>query len=126
MGFSQTQMEEKFDRIVDFAGLAEFINAPLRTYSSGMMMRLGFSIATDVDPDVLIIDEILGVGDEEFQKKCQKRMERFHEKGTTILFVSHSMESVQSLCTRAVWIEEGKIQASGPVCEVVDAYRKHA
>ena len=123
-GFSRAQMEHKFDRIVEFAELASFIDAPLRTYSSGMVVRLGFAIASDVDPDILIIDEVLAVGDEAYQQKCLARMERFRAKGTTILFVSHSLESIRSICDRAIWIDEGRVRWSGPVDEVARAYRE--
>ncbi len=122
LGFSRTEMQEKFDRIVDFAELWDFIDAPLRTYSSGMQMRLGFAIASDVSPDLLIIDEILAVGDEAFQEKCMHRMQGFREDATTILFVSHSLRSVLDLCDRCIWIDNGRIQAAGATGEVIDAY----
>jgi ABC-2 type transport system ATP-binding protein len=122
LGFSQKEMERRFDSIVDFSELAAFIDAPLRTYSSGMVARLGFSIASDAAPDILIIDEVLEVGDEAFQKKCQERMEKFRRQGTGILFVSHSMDDVQRVCERAIWIDGGRIIASGPSAEVVHSY----
>jgi ABC-type polysaccharide/polyol phosphate transport system ATPase subunit len=123
LGFSRGEMDEKYDSILDFAELESFIDAPLRTYSSGMVMRLGFAIASDVDPDILIIDEILAVGDGEFQEKCMRRMRRFRENGTTILFVSHALDAVLDICERAIWIDHGKIQADGPSETVVEAYR---
>jgi len=123
LGFSRVQMEEKFERIVEFAELPAFIDAPLRTYSSGMIMRLGFAIATEVDPDILIIDEVLSVGDEAFQEKCMARMRQFRERGTTILFVSHSLPSVANLCDRAIWIDSGYIKHSGATDDVIHAYR---
>lgn len=123
LGFSRAQMEEKFGRIVEFAELSAFIDAPLRTYSSGMVVRLGFAVATEVDPDILIIDEVLAVGDGAFQEKCLARMEAFRARGTTILFVSHALDMVQRICDRAIWIENGRIQHSGKAEHVVKAYR---
>jgi ABC-type polysaccharide/polyol phosphate transport system ATPase subunit len=122
LGFSRTEMQEKFQRIVDFAELWDFIDAPLRTFSSGMQMRLGFAIASDVVPDLLIIDEILAVGDEGFQDKCMDRMLQFREGDTTILYVSHGLESVRELCDCCAWIDGGRIQAYGETGEVIDAY----
>jgi ABC-type polysaccharide/polyol phosphate transport system ATPase subunit len=108
LGFTRKQMNEKLERIVDFAELWDFIDAPLRTYSSGMVARLGFSIATDVEPDVLIVDEVLSVGDEAFRRKSSARMRAFHESGATILLVSHDMDTVRSMCQRADgWITAG-------------------
>lgn len=123
LGFSRLEMDERFDRIVEFSELEDFIDAPIRTYSSGMTMRLGFAIATDVDADILIIDEVLSVGDEAFQRKCQARMAEFIKSGTTLLFVSHSANQVKELCDRAIWIERGRISAKGPVDDVVQSYR---
>jgi ABC-type polysaccharide/polyol phosphate transport system ATPase subunit len=123
LGFSQAQMKERFDRIVEFAELGPFIDAALRSYSSGMVMRLGFAVATEIDPDILIIDEVLAVGDESFQEKCLARMADFRAKGTTILFVSHGLESVRAICDRAVWIEQGQLRHSGGVGEVIESYR---
>ena len=123
LGFSQAQMKERFDRIVEFAEVGSFIDAALRSYSSGMVMRLGFAVATEVDPDILIIDEVLAVGDEAFQEKCLARMAEFRAKGTTILFVSHALDSVRAICDRAVWIEGGHLSREGGVEDVIDAYR---
>ena len=125
LGFGHRQMEEKFDRIVDFAELWDFIDAPIRTYSSGMIARLGFAVATDIEPDVLLVDEILSVGDESFQHKSAARMQAFRDRGATILLVSHDMDSIEQICHRAVWIDHGQIRALGPVDEVIDAYRHH-
>jgi ABC-2 type transport system ATP-binding protein len=122
LGFSRAEMQGKFKRIVDFAELWDFIDAPLRTYSSGMQMRLGFAIASDVEPDLLVIDEILAVGDEAFKEKCTRRMHGFRENATTILYVSHSLDSIRELCDRCVWIDGGKIQALGETGKVIDAY----
>jgi ABC-type polysaccharide/polyol phosphate transport system ATPase subunit len=125
LGFSQAQMKERFDRIVEFAELGSFIDAALRSYSSGMVMRLGFAVATEVNPDILITDEVLAVGDESFQEKCLARMAEFRAKGTTILFVSHALDSVRAICNRAIWIEQGQLKHSGVVEEVIEAYRTH-
>jgi ABC-type polysaccharide/polyol phosphate transport system ATPase subunit len=126
LGFSRGQMEEKFDRIVEFAEIGPFIDAALRSYSSGMVLRLGFAVASEVDPDILIIDEVLAVGDEAYREKCLARMRDFRQKGTTILFVSHALPLIEATCDRAIWIDEGRIRRSGEVDEVVQAYRDHA
>lgn len=123
LGFSRREMEDKFDRIVDFAELRGFIDAPLRTYSSGMVARLGFAIATDVRPDILIVDEVLSVGDAAFQSKSAARMREFRERGTTILLVSHSTSAVRDMCSRAALLTRGVIRAVGAVDDVLDAYR---
>lgn len=123
LGFTQKQMEEKCERIVDFAELGDFIDAPLRTYSSGMIARLGFAIATDVKPDILIVDEVLSVGDEAFQRKSAARMREFREQGATILLVTHNMATVQSMCQRAVWLAHGAVRAIGPVAEIAEEYQ---
>jgi ABC-2 type transport system ATP-binding protein/lipopolysaccharide transport system ATP-binding protein len=125
LGFSKRQMQQKFDSIVEFSELAAFIDAPLRTYSSGMIARLGFAIASDVDPDILIIDEALSVGDEAFQKKCLARMNAFQERGVTIFFVTHALDTVHTLCPRAIWLDGGRIRYMGPTTEVVEAYRQN-
>jgi ABC-type polysaccharide/polyol phosphate transport system ATPase subunit len=117
-------MAEKFDRIVDFAELRDFIDVPMRNYSSGMWARLGFAVATDVQPDVLIIDEVLSVGDEAFQRKSAGRMQEFRDNGATILFVSHNMSSIEMMCHRVAWIDHGQVKAVGDVTEVIDAYRQ--
>lgn len=122
LGFSRGEMQAKFNRIVDFAELWNFIDAPLRTYSSGMIARLGFAIATDVDPDVLIVDEILGVGDTEFQQKSAERINDFHKAGVTFLLVSHSLDVVRNLCNKAVWLDNGQVVASGPADQVIESY----
>lgn len=124
LGFTHEEMEEKFDRIVDFAELWDFIDAPMRTYSSGMWARLGFAAATDVQPDVLIIDEVLAVGDESFQQKSAIRMQEFRDNGASILLVSHSMDIIEDMCTRAAYLEHGVIQAVGKPSEVIKAYRQ--
>jgi ABC-2 type transport system ATP-binding protein len=124
LGFSRRHMRRKFDGIVEFAELERFIDAPLRTYSSGMIARLGFAIAADADPDILIIDEALAVGDEAFQQKCIARMNDFREQGVTIFFVTHALNTIEKLCPRAAWLEGGEIRGIGPTKEVIAAYRK--
>jgi ABC-2 type transport system ATP-binding protein/lipopolysaccharide transport system ATP-binding protein len=123
LGFSHRETLEKYDQIVDFSGIGEFINAPLRTYSSGMAARLGFSVATASEPDVLIVDEVLGVGDEAFQKKCAERIKAYGQRGTSILVVSHSMATIQSMCQRAAWLDHGELKAIGEPDQVIQAYR---
>lgn len=122
LGYSQREMEAKFDEIVDFSELRKFIDAPLRTYSSGMMARLGFAVATDSDADILLIDEILAVGDKDFQVKSTQRMQSFYARGATILLVTHNMDAVKSLCSKAAWLDHGTIRAYGPAEDVVQAY----
>ena len=123
LGFSRAEMESKFKGIVDFAELWDFIDAPLRTYSSGMVARLGFAIATDVDPDILILDEVLSVGDVAFQQKSAERIQSFRAAGATILMVSHSMDTVEAMCDRAVWLDHGKLMVDGNPAAVVQRYR---
>ncbi len=123
LGFSREEMNEKFDRIVDFAELWDFIDAPMRTYSTGMWARLGFAVATDVQPDVLIVDEVLSVGDESFQEKSFARMQSFHKQGAAILLVSHNLNMVRSMCHRVAWIDHGKLIREGHPEEIVTAYR---
>jgi ABC-type polysaccharide/polyol phosphate transport system ATPase subunit len=124
LGFSHAEMEEKIPRIVKFSGLEEFIDAPLRTYSSGMYARLGFALATDSPPEVLIVDEILGVGDEEFQNKCAARISSFRERGTTILMVSHNANLIGTMCQRVAWLDHGKVMAVGGTDEVLRSYHE--
>ncbi len=124
LGRSRSEMASRFDEIVDFSGLEQFIDAPLRTYSTGMVARLAFAIATTVDADVLLLDEALSVGDEAFRSRCERRMDEFRRRGVTILFVSHSLSSVERLCSRALWLERGRARALGPTPEVIAAYRQ--
>jgi len=124
LGFTRRQMAQKFESVVDFAELWDFIDAPLRTYSSGMVARLGFAVATDVEPDVLIVDEVLAVGDEAFQRKCEARMSGFRDRGVTILLVSHNVQTVRTICSRAVWLEEGSVKAEGPAQAIVEEYHQ--
>ena len=110
---------------MEFAELEKFIDVPVKNYSNGMYIRLGFSVAVHVDPEILILDEVLSVGDESFQKKSRQRIERFKEEGRTILFVSHDLESVAGLCDSAIWILEGEVKSVGSAQEVVNRYRAH-
>jgi ABC-type polysaccharide/polyol phosphate transport system ATPase subunit len=124
LGFSRREMEEKFNRIVDFAELWDFIDSPIRTYSSGMTTRLGFAVATDIQPDILLIDEVLSVGDEAFQRKSSARMQEFRDRGATILLVSHNMATIEQICHRAAWLDHGRLMAIGQPIEVIRAYRQ--
>lgn len=124
LGHSRREVEGHLEEITDFAELGAFIDAPLRTYSSGMVARLGFAVATTWEPEILILDEVLSVGDEAFQQKCQKRMEGFRANGATSLLVTHSMQTVQDLCTRVAWLEHGQIRTVGSPDEVISAYRQ--
>lgn len=123
LGLSRSQVKKEFQQIVDFADIKEFIHEPLRTYSSGMMMRLAFSVATSVDPDLLIIDEVLGVGDLAFAAKCRDRIMQFRRAGKTILCVSHSNDTLKDLCERAIWLHHGQVVDDGPIARVVEAYK---
>ena len=122
LGFSYLDMKSRFERIVEFAGVGDFIDAPLRTYSTGMRARLGFAVATDVRPDVLLMDEIMSVGDAEFKAKCEDRIAEFRESGATVLLVSHNLVSVATLCSRAVLLDGGRAVLVGPAEEVIDRY----
>lgn len=122
LGLSRRRTAEVFDSIVAFADIGDFIDEPIRTYSMGMTMRLAFAVAIHVDPDILIVDEVLAVGDQQFQIKCQERIRRFKIDGKTLLFVSHSGPLVRQLCERAIWLERGRIVRDGPAEEVLDAY----
>lgn len=123
LGLSRDEIESRYEGIVDFAELREFIDAPVRTYSSGMVSRLGFSIATDANVDILIIDEVLSVGDTAFQRKSLERIQRFRRDGATILFVSHDLDIVESMCDWVIWLDHGVIKARGPAQKVVPEYR---
>ena len=122
MGYDKNFMQAHFEEIVKFAELWDFLDMPIKNYSSGMAARLGFSIATIVRPDILICDEVLAVGDYAFQQKCEQKMCEMREQGTTLLFVSHSIDSVKEVCDHALWIEKGQIQKSGMAEEVCDSY----
>lgn len=122
MGYSRKYIEERYQQIVDFAELGEFIDVPVKNYSSGMRARLGFAIATAVDPQVLILDEVLSVGDAKFKKKSEAKIMSMFDKGITVLFVSHNTAQVRRLCTKAVLLEKGRVIASGTADEVCDIY----
>lgn len=122
LGYSEQYLNEKYDEIVEFSGLRDFLNIPIRNYSSGMIVRLAFSIATVVIPDILIVDEVLSVGDADFQKKSFDKMMELMGGGTTVIFVSHIINQVKSLCDRVVWIEHGIIQSIGDPKEVCECY----
>ncbi len=124
LGYSKTFLDEKYQEIVEFAELGEFINVPVKNYSSGMKARLGFSIATIVEPDILILDEVLSVGDAKFRKKSEKKVMDMFDKGVTVLFVSHNEQQVKSLCTKAILLEHGQMTAKGTVDEVLPIYKK--
>ena len=122
LGYSKEFLKEKYDEIVEFSELGDFINVPVKNYSSGMKARLGFSIATVVEPDILILDEVLSVGDAKFRKKSEKRIKDMFNKGVTVLFVSHSLAQVQNLCNRAIILEKGTLIADGSIDEVSKLY----
>ena len=122
LGYSEKFLKEKYDEIVEFSELGQFIDVPLRNYSSGMVMRLAFSIATVVQPDILIVDEILAVGDAEFQEKSKKRMLELMGGGTTVLFVSHSLDQIREMCDKVMWLDHGQMKMIGDTQEVCDAY----
>jgi ABC-2 type transport system ATP-binding protein len=122
LGRTRREIEEKLEEIVDFSGLGDFIRSPIRNYSSGMLARLGFSIATAWLPEILILDEVLAVGDAAFTEKCEAKMRTFHEAGITILVVSHSDKVVRETCTRCIWLDAGHLRADGETREVLDLY----
>lgn len=123
LGYSKEFLIEKYSSIIEFSELGDFIDVPIRNYSSGMLMRLAFSIATVVEPEILIVDEILGVGDEKFQAKSKKRMLELMEGGTTVLFVSHSLQQIREMCNRVVWLDGGRVKMVGEAKDVCDAYK---
>lgn len=122
MGYSKKFMLEKFDEIIEFSELQDFLDMPIKNYSSGMAARLGFAVATMVKPDILICDEVLSVGDYKFQEKCEQRMKEMLANGTTLLYVSHSVQSVENICDHALWLDRGQLKMSGEVHEVCRAY----
>ena len=123
-GLTRKEIDDRLEDIIEFSELRDFIDNPVRTYSSGMYMRLAFSVAINVDADILLIDEILSVGDEHFQNKCFEKMLELKKQGKTMVFVTHNMNSVKKLCDRAVWLYQGKIKMDGNTKEVVDEYIK--
>jgi ABC-type polysaccharide/polyol phosphate transport system ATPase subunit len=126
LGLSERQTKEYFDQIVDFSGVREFIGQPLRTYSSGMVVRLAFSVAVNLDPDILVIDEVLGVGDADFQAKCSRRIQELRDAGKTFVCVSHSPQMLKSLCQTAIWLDHGRVQMTGSLEEVLSAYSERS
>jgi lipopolysaccharide transport system ATP-binding protein len=126
LGMKKTEIEQKFDEIVKFSEIEKFIDTPVKRYSSGMYVRLAFAVAAHLDPEILIVDEVLAVGDASFQKKCLGKMGDVAKEGRTVLFVSHNMKAVQNLCTRTIWINNGIIQKNGNTAEVVETYLKNS
>ncbi len=122
LGLKQKELQRKFDDIVEFAGLEQFIDQPVKNYSSGMYVRLGFSVAINVDPDVLLVDEVLAVGDESFQRKCNEKFAELRAMGKTIVLVSHAMTAVHNICDTVAWMEHGSVKMMGPSREVIDEY----
>jgi len=126
LGLTRRQVRERFDQIVEFSELAQFIDEPLRTYSSGMGMRLAFAVAINVDPELLIIDEVLGVGDQNFFNKCVDKIMEFRHAGKSILCVSHALNTLERMCDRGLWLDHGKVVTQGSIGEVLKAYRDSA
>ena len=124
LGYSKDYLQSKFDEIVDFAEIGEFIDMPIRNYSSGMMARLAFSIASVVQPEILIVDEILAVGDVAFQEKSYNRMKELMSGGATVLFVSHDLDKIEEMCDQVIWLDKGKVVMNGKTRKVCEAYRK--
>lgn len=122
LGYSKKEMKARFDEIVEFSELEKFIDVPIKNFSSGMYARLGFSIATTTTPDVLILDEILSVGDFKFQEKCEAKIKTMVDKGTTVILVSHSIDQIRSMCSRGVILEKGRMISSGDITEICDFY----
>jgi len=123
MGLKRKELDDRIDQIIEFAGFRDFMDMPVKYYSSGMQARLAFSVAINVNPDILLMDEVLSVGDRSFQEKCLDRLRTFQEAGGTLVAVSHDADMVRKLCTRAVWLENGLTRMDGKVEEVLDAYR---
>lgn len=126
MGLTGRELEERFDSIASFAGIEPFLDVPMKYYSSGMKMRLGFSVAISVEPEILLLDEVLAVGDQEFRERCLGRLRSFKDRGGTMIVVSHDLETVRTLCARAIWLDAGRIRMDGTIDEVLDAYRASA
>ncbi|MBT0719868.1 ABC transporter ATP-binding protein [Rosenbergiella collisarenosi] len=125
MGLRKKQVMEKLDAIIEFSELGDFIDEPIRVYSSGMLAKLGFSVISQVEPDILIIDEVLAVGDIAFQKKCIETIRNFKAKGVTILFVSHNTSDVEKICDKVIWIENHNLKEIGPASQVIPKYKAH-
>lgn len=126
LGYNEEFLKSKYDEIIEFADLGEFINLPVKNYSSGMLSKLGFSIATIVDPDILILDEVLGVGDINFRKKSKDKIKSLMESNTTVLLVSHSINDIRTICDKAIWIEKGRVREIGEVNDICDKYEEEA
>lgn len=124
LGYSRAEMEQHYDDIVKFSELESFMDVPVKNFSSGMVSRLAFAIATIGVPDILIVDEVLSVGDFQFQEKCEERIQSMIDKGTTILFVSHSIEQVQKICNKVVWLEHGHLKCKGDALTIGEEYKK--
>jgi ABC-type polysaccharide/polyol phosphate transport system ATPase subunit len=122
LGLSRREIDQRFDRIVEFSGIADFLDQPVKTYSSGMYVRLGFAVAVHVDPEILLIDEVLAVGDEEFSARCVAKIQEMKYRGVTLVFVTHQLDQVRNLCDRALWLDRGQLEAIGDPARVVDAY----
>jgi lipopolysaccharide transport system ATP-binding protein len=123
LGLSRREIKQKVDQIIDFSGIEKFIDQPLRTYSSGMVARLGFSVVAHLDPEILLIDEILAVGDMDFQKKCLEKLAEFKKSGVTMILVSHNLSDIEGLCERVLWIENHRVRALGPAADILKAYK---
>jgi len=123
LGMGRKEIDRKFESIVDFSGVENFIDQPVKNYSSGMYVRLGFSVAISVDPDVLVVDEVLSVGDADFQKKCQDKFSEFRAQGKTVILVSHSLDTVTRMCDHAAWLQNGHLRTVGEALDTVDAYK---
>ena len=126
LGLTRRQAEERFGEIVSFAGIGDFIDEPLRTYSSGMMMRLAFAVAVHVDPDILVLDEVLAVGDQDFSEKCIERIKAFRRAGKTMICASHSFALIESICDRIMWLDHGHLVQVGRASQVIRAYQESA
>jgi ABC-2 type transport system ATP-binding protein len=122
LGMTKSEIDNKLDDIIEFSGLEKFVDTPVKNYSSGMVVRLGFAIATNVDPEILIIDEVLAVGDESFQHRCYEKIESFRKEGRTIVLVSHGLDQVAQLCSTVAWLDKGKIEELGPSYEIISKY----
>jgi len=122
LGMSRREISRKFDEIVDFSGVEQFIDQPVKNYSSGMYVRLGFAVAINVDPEILVVDEVLAVGDQEFQEKCFQKFRDFRAEGKTVILVSHSMGSVESMCDHAAWLSHGELRAVGRADDTIKQY----
>jgi len=126
LGLSRREIRDRYSEILDFADIGQFIDTPVKYYSSGMVARLAFAVAVCVEPDILLLDEVLSVGDETFRDRCFERLRRFNASGGTLIFVSHDLETVREMCTRAIWMDKGSIRMDAPVDVVVDAYLAQA